>query len=86
MSDHSVKQIISRAVLDAEFRQLLLSEPDQALSGYDLTEEEKSIFQNLSPEEFEGLSSNLESRISRAVHRPTRDPCLACPTGAMNCF
>ena len=66
MSENSLKQIITRAVVDAEFRTLLLSNPVSALTGYELTDEEKAIFKNLSPEAFEALAGTLDERISRA--------------------
>jgi hypothetical protein len=67
MSVESVKQIISRAVLESEFRQLLLSDPAKALAGYELTGEERAIFQNLSQTGLDALAGNLEERVSRAL-------------------
>lgn len=67
MSEDSIKNILSRAVLEEEFRKILLADPTKALAGYELAEEEKAIFQNLSPEEFEGLLTKLDERISRGI-------------------
>ena len=67
MSESSLKQIITRAVVDAEFRALLLSNPTSALTGYELTDEEKAIFHNLTSEGFEALAGTLEERVSRAT-------------------
>ena len=38
----SLEAVIHRASTEPEFRQLLLEKPAQAVSGYNLTEEEKS--------------------------------------------
>lgn len=38
----SLEAIIHRASTEPEFRRLLLEEPAEAVSGYDLTEEEKA--------------------------------------------
>jgi hypothetical protein len=35
-----LEEIIGRAVTEPEYRELLFSEPDKALKGYELTEEE----------------------------------------------
>ena len=66
MSTATIKQIISRAVVETEFRELLFAEPTKALAEYELTAQERAIFQNLSPTEFDALASNLEERISRS--------------------
>ena len=42
MSAEDVKQIIGRAVLDAEFREMLFSDTDTALEDYDRSEEERA--------------------------------------------
>lgn len=84
MSEDSMKQIITRAVVDTEFRALLLSNPANALSGYELAEEEKAVFQNLSSEDFENLGETLEKRISRGWSlkpAPSNWTCGACGGG-----
>ncbi|HNT55419.1 MAG TPA: Os1348 family NHLP clan protein [Anaerolineaceae bacterium] len=40
MSIDSVQQVIGRAILDADFRQLLLSDPEAALSAFHLNDAE----------------------------------------------
>ena len=41
MSVQETRKVISRAVTDAAFREQLCSNPDQALSGYTLTDSER---------------------------------------------
>ena len=67
MSTEAVKEILGRAVVDETFRTQLLEETDEALEGYDLTEEEREAFEHLSAEVFEGDAEELEERLSRSV-------------------
>ena len=66
MSHESVKQVIGRAVVEPEFRELLIDEPDKALAEYDLTEEESSSLSAVTREAFDAISTELEERVSRA--------------------
>ncbi len=66
MSAENVEKIIGKAVVDGEYRRLLFSEPDKALEGYELTEEEKSALIGLEREKFDAVAGELEDRISRA--------------------
>jgi len=70
MSAENVRKVIARAVSDGSFRERLFHSPDEAFSGYDLTEQERSsILAGLSREGFDTLSSDLGDRVSRAgVH------------------
>jgi hypothetical protein len=69
MSQDAVSQIIGRAVTDAEFRGLLLSSPEQALEGYDLTDHEKEALKKLKQEDLEDFSTKLDSRITKRAWR-----------------
>jgi hypothetical protein len=69
MSQEAVSQIIGRAVTDNEFRQLLFSNPEQALQGYDLTEDEKEALEDLKQEDLEDFSTKLDSRITKRAWR-----------------
>lgn len=40
MSTQSIDQIIRRVVTEPQFRQMLANDTEQALAGYDLTQEE----------------------------------------------
>lgn len=65
MSVESVETIISRAVTEPEYRELLFNEPDKALEGYELTEEEAASLKELEREKFDAVLGELEDRISR---------------------
>jgi hypothetical protein len=69
MSQDAVSQIIGRAVTDAGFRQMLFSNPDQALQGYSLTPDELEALRNLKQEDLEDFSTKLDSRITKRAWR-----------------
>jgi hypothetical protein len=69
MSQDAVSQIIGRAVIDTEFRNLLFSNPDQALEGHDLTDDEIDALKNLRQEDLEDFSTKLDSRITKRAWR-----------------
>jgi hypothetical protein len=62
MSHKDVEQIISRAVVDEQFRELLFASPSEALTGHDLTADERQALQNLSREKFDNALGDLELR------------------------
>ncbi len=66
MSAEGVKQVIGRAVVDEAFRTLLFDKPGEALSGFDLTDEECAKLQTISRDEFDKIASEVEERVSRA--------------------
>ena len=55
MSIESVQAILSRAMSDAAFAELLFADPDKALSGYDLTADEIAKFKAMSRAEFAAI-------------------------------
>lgn len=65
MSKEAVREIIFKAVSDTDFREMLLSNPEQALMGFDLTEDEREEFENLKAEDLDLDAQELEDRISR---------------------
>ena len=69
MSQDTVSQIIGRAAVDAEFRELLFSNPAQALQGYDLTDDERDALNNLKQDDLEDFSTKLDSRITKRAWR-----------------
>ena len=66
MSRDSIAEIIARAFTDPGFREQLFSDPDKALSEYDLSEEEKSTLYNLEGETFDAFASEVDQRISKS--------------------
>lgn len=60
MSHKAVEDIISRAVVESEFRELLFSAPDKALAGHDLTADERKALTEMSREKFDSSLGQLE--------------------------
>ncbi len=65
MSIEVVHQIIGRAVTDEAFRKLLFANPEEALKGYDLTDEEREALTDLDEEEVSAFSNQLSERITK---------------------
>ncbi|MEN8241883.1 MAG: Os1348 family NHLP clan protein [Chloroflexota bacterium] len=59
----SIESVIKRIVDDQDYRELLLSNPDQALAEYVLTDKEREQLSNLDKDFLE--AEDLEERISR---------------------
>lgn len=53
MSAETVETVLTKAMNDATFAEALIANPDQALAGYDLTEEEAQGLKNMSREDFD---------------------------------
>lgn len=69
MSVETVQEVVVKAVMDSEYRELLFKDLDKALEGFELSEEERTRFKEMSREKFDAASSDLEERISRAGFR-----------------
>ena len=67
MSVQNVTNIVSKAVTDRTFRDLLFSKPDQALKGYDLTPEEVKGLTGMSRAEFDKIATQLEEKMLSQV-------------------
>jgi hypothetical protein len=63
MSVSAFEAVIGKTIVEAAFRDMLLADPDQALAGFDLTEEEVSILKKIDSETLELLSGTLETCI-----------------------
>jgi len=61
MSQEARDAIVDRAMSDAAFRALLLSDPAAALAEYDLTPEERAMFQSSGAK-----AERLEDRVSKS--------------------
>ena len=66
MSKEAVEQVIGKAVSDTKFREALFANPDKALHGYDLTEEEIAGLKKIDAESMESMAGGLDERISKA--------------------
>jgi hypothetical protein len=53
MSAETVDTVLAKAMSDAAFAEALFAKPDEALAGYDLTEEERQSLKNMSREDFD---------------------------------
>lgn len=69
MSAEAVRQIITRAVEEPQFRGELLRAPAQASAGYDLTDAERWALGNLTPENFAAVVTGLADRAGEAQTR-----------------
>ncbi len=65
MSKTVLESVIGKALMEAEFRQALLADPDQALAGFDLTEAEKASLKNMDSETMEALAVALARKKGR---------------------
>lgn len=65
MSAENLEKIVEKAVEDAVFRDLLFSNPDQAIEGYELTEQEILILKSMERENFDDVARELEKRVSK---------------------
>ncbi|NLX09366.1 MAG: hypothetical protein GXY36_06890 [Chloroflexi bacterium] len=66
MSREALTTIVSRALSDQEYRSLLLSDPDAALEGYELSESEEKMLRNLKADAFDEMTMDLEARQSKS--------------------
>ena len=75
MSQEARDAIIDRAMTDAAFRALLLKDPPAALASYDLTPEERALFQTGSAK-----IERLEDRVSKSDLAATMSIKTSSPT------
>jgi len=66
MSKEAVQAIIGKAVSDDKFREALFANPDKALQGYDLTEDEVAGLKKIDAETMQSMAGSLDERISKA--------------------
>lgn len=67
MSQQAIETILGRAVLEGEFRSALLSDPDSALAGYDLTAAESATLAAMGVETLGVFAGALDQRISKSL-------------------
>jgi hypothetical protein len=66
MSEAVVREVIGKAVIDPEYRELLFKDPGMVLEGLDLTADEISGLKAIESSAFDVEGSELEARVSRA--------------------
>jgi hypothetical protein len=70
MSKSDVIAIIERALDDETYRNLLFTDPDQALQGYNLTADEKKRLSNLNADNFDEFAGPLTGRTTKGQWIP----------------
>ena len=76
MSGTAIQEIITRAVQDKEFKELLINNADEALKGYELSEMQSILIKSLDEEDFDKLTAeNMEEFFAAdsAVYTPDMD-------------
>jgi hypothetical protein len=71
MSDEGLITVLTRAMRQPAFRDLLLRDPEQALAGYTLTPSESYRLRTLTREVFDQLAAELQAGLTR----PARPNC-----------
>ena len=66
MSKEAVQKVIGKAVTDSKFREALFANPDKALQGHDLTDDEIAGLKKIDAETMESMAGSLDERISKA--------------------
>lgn len=67
MSDTALKEIIDRAVKDEDFRNQLFTDPEKALAGYELSEEDKEALKNINADNFDQFAGGLGDRSTKGL-------------------
>lgn len=65
MSLIEVKKVLEEAHKNKKFRDLLMSDPETALKGFSLTNEEKEKFKGVSEKKLASYKNNIENRYSK---------------------
>ncbi len=61
----ALDQVVERAINDKSYRQLLFKNLDKALEGYPVSDEERSLLENLDEENFDEFAGGLGSRTTK---------------------
>ena len=64
------EKLIERAVKDKEFRTLLLSKPEKAAEGYDITSDELDLLKNIDEEQLDSFAGGLGDRTTKGSWTP----------------
>lgn len=66
MATEQLTEIITKALTDGTYRQQLLESPDEAMAGFELSDDEANMLRNLKPEAFEEIDLDVEERQSKS--------------------
>lgn len=69
----TVRGIVMRALFEPDFHNLLVTKPDQALAGYDLTQEESQALKNPSPDLYKFLRPGTDVIAQLRPNSPFED-------------
>jgi hypothetical protein len=69
MSD-TVRQVIERAINEEQFRALLFQKPDEALQGYELSDDERARLSALNQDNFDDFAGPLAGRTTKGTWVP----------------
>jgi len=61
----ALEQVVDRAVKDSKYRDLLLSNPEKALEGYAVTDEERQMLSELTTDTFDEFAGGLGDRTTK---------------------
>lgn len=67
MSDSALKEIIDLAVKDEKFRNQLFSDPNTALEGYNISDEDRKILEGLNADNFDEYAGGLGDRTTKGL-------------------
>jgi len=71
MSQKGFEAVIGKAIVDAEFRKLLLADSAQALAGFELNETEIASLKGIDAETMDSMANSLDKRVSKVrVNKP----------------
>lgn len=77
MSQQALEAILGRCVMDDDYRTLLFADPDQALAGYQLTQEERAALLAVDAETLEAFAERVGVHLERGerlAQRAREDP------------
>ncbi|MBE2221354.1 MAG: Franean1_4349 family RiPP [Anaerolineae bacterium] len=67
MSDTALKEIIDRATKDEKFRNQLFTDPEKALAGYELSDEDRETLENINADNFDQFAGGLGDRSTKGL-------------------
>lgn len=66
MSKETISEILTKAITNKEYRELLFNNPDEVLDRLELTEEEANALKKIDRATFDAAAVALESRVMKA--------------------